>query len=102
MEGAGASIGEDGAFPTAIYAAANEEVEQLEVLNRLRRAVEEVLTERQRAVFVAVALNDVPIDIVAARFGTTRGAIYKALHDARRKLRAELELQAGASRISGS
>ena len=36
---------------------------------------------------VALALNDVPIDVLADRMGTTRGALYKTLHDARRKLR---------------
>ena len=35
-------------------------------------------------------LNGVPIDVLAERLGTTRGALYKTLHDARRKLRAEL------------
>jgi RNA polymerase sigma-70 factor, ECF subfamily len=37
-----------------------------------------------------VALNDVPIDVLAERIGSTRGALYKTLHDARRKLRAAL------------
>jgi RNA polymerase sigma-70 factor, ECF subfamily len=41
-------------------------------------------------VFTALALNDVPIDALSERLGTTRGALYKTLHDARRKLRAEL------------
>ena len=45
---------------------------------------------RQRQVFVAVALNDVPIDVLAERLDTTRGALYKALHDARRNLKAAL------------
>ncbi len=40
---------------------------------------------------VALALNGVPIDVLADRLGTTRGALYKTLHDARRKLRAYLE-----------
>jgi len=67
----------------------DEKVEQLELLNELRAAVEGLLTERQREVFVAVALNGVPIDVVAERLMTTRGAVYKTLHDARRKLRDE-------------
>ena len=46
------------------------------------------LTPHQREVFVALALNGVPIDVLAERLGTTRGALYKTLHDARRKLRA--------------
>ena len=40
---------------------------------------------------VALALNGVPIDVLAERLGTTRGALYKTLHDARRKLRADLK-----------
>ena len=39
---------------------------------------------------VALALNEVPIDVLADRLSTTRGALYKTLHDARRKLRASL------------
>ena len=42
-------------------------------------------------VLVALALNGVPIDVLAERLGTTRGALYKTLHDARRKLRRHLE-----------
>ena len=45
---------------------------------------------------MALALNGVPIDVLAERLGTTRGALYKTLHDARRKLRAHLE-EAGLS-----
>jgi RNA polymerase sigma-70 factor, ECF subfamily len=41
-------------------------------------------------VLVAIALNDVPIDVLAERLATTRGALYKTLHDARKKLRARL------------
>ena len=57
----------------------------------LRRAVTEELTPRQRDVFVAVALNDVQIDVVAEQLQSTRGAVYKVLHDARLKLRLRLE-----------
>jgi RNA polymerase sigma-70 factor (ECF subfamily) len=48
------------------------------------------LTERQRKVFVAIALNDVPIDVLAVELGTNRNAVYKNLFDARRKLRASM------------
>jgi RNA polymerase sigma-70 factor, ECF subfamily len=48
------------------------------------------LTKRQREVFVATALNEVPIDVLAAQLGTNRNAIYKNLFDARRKLRASM------------
>jgi RNA polymerase sigma-70 factor (ECF subfamily) len=39
---------------------------------------------------VALALNGVPLDVLSERLNTTRGALYKTLHDARRKLRADL------------
>jgi RNA polymerase sigma-70 factor (ECF subfamily) len=70
---------------------AQEEVERAAVLTALRDAIDNVLTPHQRRVFAALALNDVPIDVLAERLGTTRGALYKTLHDARKRLRAELE-----------
>ncbi len=69
---------------------AHDAAEQGELLEALRRAVAEALTPHQREVFVALALGEVPIDVLAERLGTTRGALYKTLHDARRKLRREL------------
>lgn len=66
------------------------EAEQRELLGAIQAAIAEVLTPYQRRVLVALALNGVPIDVLAERTGTTRGALYKALHDARRKLRRHL------------
>jgi RNA polymerase sigma-70 factor (ECF subfamily) len=66
------------------------ELEQSELLVTLQRAIAEVLTPHQRRVLVALALNGVPIDVLAERLSTTRGALYKTLHDARRKLRMHL------------
>jgi RNA polymerase sigma-70 factor (ECF subfamily) len=67
-----------------------EALEGDEMMRALRSAIDGVLTPHQRAVFVALALGQVPIDVLAERLGTTRGALYKTLHDARRKLRREL------------
>src|SRR4051794_17083425 len=66
------------------------EVEMNDLLAAIREEIENSLTARQREVLVALALNEVPIDVLAERFGTTRGALYKTLHDARRRLRAAL------------
>jgi len=66
------------------------EAEQRELLGTLESAVADVLTPHQRRVLVALALNGVPIDVLAERLETTRGALYKTLHDARRKLRSHL------------
>ena len=70
-----------------------EELEQGELIGTLQSAIKEILTPRQRRVLVAAAVNGVPIDVLADRLGSTRGALYKTLHDARRKLRAHLEEQ---------
>ena len=66
-----------------------ERLEQRAQLEALRQAIGE-LTDRQREVFVAVALNEVPIDVVALKLGTNRNAVYKNLFDARRRLRARM------------
>jgi RNA polymerase sigma-70 factor (ECF subfamily) len=66
------------------------DVETKEFFATLREAIQCDLTPHQREVLVAVTLNDVPIDVLADRLDTTRGALYKTIHDARRKLRAAL------------
>ena len=68
----------------------DEQAEQSELLATLQRAIAEILTPHQRRVLVALALNGVPIDVLAERLNTTRGALYKTLHDARQKLRKHL------------
>ena len=67
-----------------------QEAEWRDLLAALRRAVDQELTPRQRAVFVAIVLNDVPLDALTAELASNRNAIYKMLFDARRKLRAAL------------
>lgn len=64
--------------------------EARELLAALSEEIDRRLTAWQRQVFVAITLNNVPIDVLAERFNATRGAIYKTLHDARRSLRAAL------------
>ncbi|MCB1273604.1 MAG: sigma-70 family RNA polymerase sigma factor [Leucobacter sp.] len=51
------------------------------------RGLETALTSHQRSVATALLLHDVPIDVFAERTGATRGAVYKTLHDARKRLR---------------
>lgn len=83
---------EPGVWPTFAdpSSSAHELLERGELLSELREAVANTLTAHQREVFVSLALNGVPIDVLADRLGTSRGALYKTLHDARRKLRREL------------
>jgi RNA polymerase sigma-70 factor (ECF subfamily) len=65
-------------------------VMQGEVSETLRAVIESELTDRQRQVLVMMAFNDVPLDEVARHFRTNRNAVYKLLHDARRKLKSGL------------
>ena len=61
--------------------------EQSELMAVVQEGIAE-LTPHQRRVLVALTVNGVPIDVLADRLGTTRGALYKTLHDARKSLRA--------------
>ncbi|NJP27786.1 sigma-70 family RNA polymerase sigma factor [Microbispora sp. SCL1-1] len=70
-----------------------ERSERRALVDALRRAVDEELTERQRHIFVTIVLQGVPSDAVAVELGTNRNAIYKAMFDVRRKLRAALVAQ---------
>jgi RNA polymerase sigma-70 factor, ECF subfamily len=76
-------------LPDPVALRPEERLEQRAQLDALWQAIGE-LTDRQREVFVAVALNDVPIDVVALKLGTNRNAVYKNLFDARRRLRAKM------------
>ena len=64
--------------------------EQRELMAAIQSAIREKLTPHQRQVLIALAVNGVPIDVLADRLRTTRGALYKTLHDARKKLRGQL------------
>ena len=64
--------------------------EHRELLEAVQHGIEAALTPHQRRVLVALTLSGVPIDVLADRLGTTRGALYKTLHDARRRLRTSL------------
>jgi RNA polymerase sigma-70 factor (ECF subfamily) len=76
-------------LPDSVAPGPGDRLEQQEQLKTLSAAIAE-LTKRQRDVFVSVALNEVPIDVVAIRLGTSRNAIYKTVFDARRNLRARM------------
>jgi RNA polymerase sigma-70 factor, ECF subfamily len=66
------------------------QAEANELVLAITHSIDCCLTEHQREVLVALTLNGVPLDVLSERLNTTRGALYKTLHDARRKLRAEL------------
>jgi len=61
------------------------------VLAELRGIIDKELTDRQREAVVAVILEGMPIAEVARRMGTNQNALYKLLHDARKKLKLRME-----------
>ena len=56
-----------------------QDAETTELLDALKAAIASDLSRHQREILVAVTLNGVPIDVLAERLGTTRGALYKTL-----------------------
>lgn len=77
-------------FPGQSPSSPQASAERSELLAAVQEGISEALTEHQREVLVALTISEVPIDVLADRLNTTRGALYKTLHDARRKLRAHL------------
>jgi RNA polymerase sigma-70 factor (ECF subfamily) len=67
--------------------------ERADVMAKIDAALKEALTDRQYQALDAVILRGVPLEVVAEKMGTNRNALYKLVHDARRKLRTHLEAQ---------
>lgn len=65
--------------------------ERAETLRAVAEVINTELTERQREALVALTVHGVSMDVVADRLGTNRNALYKLLHDARKRLRLRLE-----------
>ncbi len=87
------SLSSTGASTTGKLPNPETAAEQDEVASKINKAFEEALTERQYKALVAVALRGIPMGVVAEQMGTNRNALYKLLHDARRKLRLHMEAQ---------
>ena len=64
---------------------------QSEIIAVIQQVIENELTDRQREVLVLMVFHEVPMDEVVQRLDTNRNAIYKLLHDARRKLKNRLQ-----------
>ena len=70
----------------------NSGAEKREILELLSDAIRNALTEKQRTALLA-EMKGMPMSEIASQLGSTRGAIYKLTHDARKKLKSELELR---------
>lgn len=64
--------------------------ERGDMLTRVRRIIEEELTDRQRQALILLGVQDLPIEDAARKLKTNRNALYKLLHDARLRLRTRL------------
>lgn len=64
--------------------------EAADLARAVKAAISTALSPHQRHILLALVVDEVPIDVLAERLGTTRNALYKALHDARSRLRADL------------
>ena len=61
------------------------------MIEHLQSVISEELTDKQREVLVATRIHGMPLEEVARRMGTNRNALYKLLHDARKRLKSRLE-----------
>ena len=64
--------------------------EREDMLTRVRRVIEEELTDRQREALILLGVQDMPMEEAARKLKTNRNALYKLLHDARLRLRTRL------------
>jgi RNA polymerase sigma-70 factor, ECF subfamily len=91
------SFGEDGSLAEwvmrdkSIGLTPDQSAMQSEIRKNIREVIEHDLTDKQRRVLIMMVFNEVPMDEVARRLDTNRNAIYKMLHDARRKLKNRLQ-----------
>jgi RNA polymerase sigma-70 factor, ECF subfamily len=67
-----------------------QQAEAAAILAEVRRVVRDELTAHQRRVFVAVVVDGIPLDALAATLNLQRNAVYKVIFDARRKIRRAL------------
>jgi RNA polymerase sigma-70 factor, ECF subfamily len=68
-------------------------VEASALADALQRCIAESLTPHQQRILIAIAVEGIPIDVVADRLHTSRNTVYKSLHDARKRLREALVAQ---------
>ncbi len=72
------------------HAGPETSAERADMLARVRRIIEEELTDRQREALVLLGVRDMPMEDAARKLKTNRNALYKLLHDARVRLKSRL------------
>ena len=67
--------------------------ERADMLVRVRRIIDEELTDRQREALILLGVKDMPMEDAARKLKTNRNALYKLLHDARVRLKSRLSVE---------
>ena len=67
--------------------------ERADMLARVRRIIEEELTDRQREALILLGVKDMPMEDAARKLRTNRNALYKLLHDARLRLKRRMSVE---------
>ncbi|MEO5886033.1 MAG: sigma-70 family RNA polymerase sigma factor [Anaerolineales bacterium] len=67
--------------------------ERADMMVRVRRIIDEELTERQRQALLLLGVQDMPMEDAARKLKTNRNALYKLLHDARLRLKNRLSME---------
>ena len=70
-------------LPAAEHLDPEQHAEGADLAGAVADAMHTVLTPHQRRVAIALLVDGVPVDVLADRLGTNRGALYKTVHDAR-------------------
>jgi len=76
-----------------VHAGPETVAEREDMLARVRRIIEEELTERQRQALLLLGVQDMPMEDAARKLKTNRNALYKLLHDARLRLKNRLSME---------
>ena len=75
------------------HATPEQKVERADMMDRIRRVIDEELTERQRRAIIMLGMQGMPMEEAAKRLKTNRNALYKLLHDARLRLKQRLQTE---------
>ena len=70
-----------------------QSAERADMMERVRRVIDEELTERQRSALMMLGMQGMPMEEAARRLNTNRNALYKLLHDARLRLKQRLQTE---------
>jgi len=77
-------------MPVEDAATPEQQLEQQEAIHMLNLVITEDLTAHQRTALLSILIHKAPIEVVASQMGISRNAVYKVIHDARKRLKRSL------------